>query len=128
MSDIDIYMQGRFFTLEDVHSFVKSLSSMEALQPELCSHLVNYLVDLGYDADDLTANLGLKKSTGLIYRLFIQDPAAINNPNFLVHVEDFIRSNLKALSGLQLTRLAEILKKIERFNSNDNDLLGNVEE
>ena len=53
-------------------------------------------------------------------------PDKIQNNNFLVHVDDFIRENLAAMSKLQLLRLQEVVSKVPRYQSADGNDLAEV--
>lgn len=59
----------------------------------------------------------------MIHRLCVSHPEKIQNNNFLVHVEEFIRENLGKMSKLQLLRLQEVVKKVPRYQADqENDL------
>lgn len=84
-----------------MHSFVKSTHALDMLStPDSKNEVISYIVDSGYDSEDFTKILGLSKSVGLIFRLCSSDPNQIKNINFIVHVDDFIRGNLKNFSKL----------------------------
>jgi hypothetical protein len=67
--------------------------------------LIEYFVDSGYDADDLREFLGIAKAASFIHRLCSGNPSKIENNNFLVHVEEFIRDNIESFTKIQLVRL-----------------------
>lgn len=80
--------------LTDVHSFVKSLDGLNMINEESSNMLVDYIVDNGYDAEDLAKQVGLPKATSLLCRLCCVEGTTIKNQNFIVHLEDFIVENL----------------------------------
>ena len=103
--DMEIHLSGKFLTLPEVSNLTKSLYALDIISQEMMELLINYLVDQGYDAEDFTSILGIPKSCSLIHRLCVSYPDQIENNNFLVHVDEFIRDNIKNLSKLQLLRL-----------------------
>ena len=72
---------------------------------ELNNIFIVYLVEKGYDHDDLVT-LGLGKSVMLILRLLSEHSDEITlSPLFVVHIESFVKANFKNFSMLQLKRL-----------------------
>ena len=62
--------------------------------------IIEYFIECGYDADDLISQLGLTKATSFLHRLLFNHADKVENPNFLVQLEDFIRGNLKKMNML----------------------------
>ncbi len=91
--------------------------------------IIEYFTDSGYDADDLTTQLGLTKATSFLHRLLFNHADKVDNPNFIVQLEDFIRSNLQHFNLLQLVRMLEIVKMIPRFakDRDNKDLIDKIE-
>ena len=123
---MEIHLSGKFLTLPEVSNLIKSLYGLDTISPELMELLINYLVDQGYDAEDFANILGIPKACSLIHRLCVSAPDKIQNNNFLVHVDDFIRENLPAMSKLQLLRLQEVVSKVPRYQSADGNDLAEV--
>ncbi len=46
--------------------------------------LVTYIVDQGYDAEDLLSQLGLTKAVSTLHRLLFSHADKLNNANFIV--------------------------------------------
>jgi hypothetical protein len=45
LSDTEIHLSGKFFTLPEVASLIKSLYALDTITPELMELLLNYIVD-----------------------------------------------------------------------------------
>jgi hypothetical protein len=110
--------------LPDIHSLVKSLYTLDLINEDIMNMIITYMVEQGYDADDYASLLGLSKASSLIHRLCVSNADKITNVNFQVHLEEFVRNNMKSLTKMQLLRLQEVVNKIPRFapGSQDNDL------
>lgn len=94
LNDVEVQFEGKFMSLDDVHSFVKSIDGLDMLEEESINMIIDYVVDKGYDGEDFAKQLGLARGTSLICRLLSVEPNKIQSPNFIVHVEDFVRDNL----------------------------------
>jgi hypothetical protein len=93
-------LAGKFFTLQEISIIIKYLYALDAISSDLMEVFISYLVEQGYDAEDFANILGVSKASSLIHRLCIGEPDKITNNNFLVHVEEFIRENLKQFTKL----------------------------
>jgi hypothetical protein len=79
---------------------VKSFYALDIITEELMDLIITYIVDKGVDAEDFANILGITKACSFIHRLCVNNPDKIENNNFLVHVEEFIRENLESFSQL----------------------------
>lgn len=82
---------------------MKSMDGLGIVSQDFSSTMINHLVERGYDEEDYLKVLGLPKAASLITRLLSFTTTEENkaaetvtvHPNFAVHVEDFIRGNIK---------------------------------
>eukprot|EP00347_Sterkiella_histriomuscorum_P022607 403337847 len=83
-------------------------------QPDYFEELSKYIVEMGYDEEDYTKQLGLNKSSKLILWLLTVNKNT-KQTHFLVHVDEFINKNLKHFSIKQLMRLQDAIIGVEKF-------------
>lgn len=114
--------------LEDMHSFVKSIDGLNMINSDSANMLIDYLVNNGFDAEDFAKQLGLPRATSLLCRLCPSPDIHIKNPNFLVHIEDFILQNIPLFTRHQLIRLRTLCKNVERLSKQDTSCMGRIEE
>jgi hypothetical protein len=87
-----MHIEGKFLTLMDVHKLIKAMKAIELLNPEVQQSFIDYVVECGYDHEEYVSILGLTKAVNFLHRLVLVNPK-FNNPNFLVHMEEFIKEN-----------------------------------
>lgn len=102
LTDLQGLMEGSYLTLPEVQSAVKSLDGLGLISDDSANLFVDYLVNKGYDADDYANILGLAKGTSLIHRLCCANEVGnkIKSTHFIVHIEEFIRENLKKFTAV----------------------------
>lgn len=89
-------MEGSFLDMKDIYYLVKSLFSVQISLPQIYQTIADYMVERGYDDEDLAA-LGVNRGASLVYNLVIANPQ-LNNLNFIVHVQNFVRENIDEFS------------------------------
>lgn len=45
LKDTELHLSGKFFTLPEISSLIKSLYALDTITPELMDILISYLVD-----------------------------------------------------------------------------------
>jgi len=102
---VDLSLKAKVLDMNDVYSILKSLNNMGGLEDiQFYNKVIDYLVDKGYDEDDMREVLGLQRGSKLVLFL-LKGNTNLQNNNFLVHVESFIQDNLKQFKLKQLDRL-----------------------
>ena len=112
-TDLQEYMKGKFLNILDVHQIVKLLTKVSLLDEKTCPMFVDYFVNKGYDHEDMAQSLGVARSVNLMYRVVEALSArkqTVTNVNFIVHMDQFIRTNMGQFNILQLHRLLTICK------------------
>ncbi|CDW89492.1 UNKNOWN [Stylonychia lemnae] len=114
IKDTQKYFDLKQMSLADVYIFTLAMKDTPFLTTEVKNHLIEYIVEAGYDDEDLLTILGTNKVTKLINALLYDNYENISS-NFLVHLDSFLHHTVEIMNMKKINRVITIMRSMDYF-------------